>query len=94
MPRRRADIVFTRQRLAVFVDGCYWHGCPEHATSPVNNAAWWRAKLDANVARDRDTDLRLANEGWMVVRVWEHEDMGEAADVIEAAVLDRGLDRG
>lgn len=76
--RRRADIVFTKARVAVFVDGCFWHGCPLHATYPKSNAAWWRAKLAANVARDRDTDRRLAEAGWVVVRGWEHE---QALDV-------------
>lgn len=89
LPRRRADIVFAGQRVAVFVDGCYWHGCPEHATAPKNNADWWRRKLDANVARDRDTDRRLEMAGWLVIRVWEHEESSEAADRVEAAVRSR-----
>src|SRR4051812_7431931 len=59
--RRRADIVFTRARVAVYVDGCYWHRCPEHGTTPKNNAEWWAAKLQRNVERDRDTDRRLAS---------------------------------
>jgi DNA mismatch endonuclease, patch repair protein len=86
VPRRRADVVFTRKRIAVFVDGCYWHGCPKHGTAPKNNADWWRHKLDANVERDRDTDHRLQMAGWMVVRVWEHDDPKDAADRIEAAL--------
>lgn len=86
VPRRRADVVFTRQRVAVFVDGCYWHGCREHATEPKNNADWWRRKLDANIERDRDTDRRLEVAGWMAVRVWEHDDPEHAADRVEAAV--------
>ena len=89
LPRRRADIVFAGQRVAVFVDGCYWHGCPEHATAPKNNADWWRRKLDANVARDRDTDRRLEMAGWLVIRVWEHEESSEAADRVEAVVRSR-----
>lgn len=79
MPRRRADILFTRAKVAVFVDGCFWHGCPEHKTSPVNNAAWWTAKLARNVERDRETDAHLSALGWRVLRVWEHEDMQRAA---------------
>jgi DNA mismatch endonuclease (patch repair protein) len=80
--RRRADVVFSRARLAVFVDGCFWHSCPKHASQPKANAAWWAAKLAANVARDRDTDDRLRRAGWQVVRVWEHEDPQAAADVV------------
>jgi len=71
--RRRADVVFTRARVAVFVDGCFWHSCPLHATSPKANAVWWRTKLDTTVRRDRDTDTALSEAGWLVVRVWEHE---------------------
>lgn len=77
--RRRADVVFTPARVAVFVDGCFWHGCPSHGTRPKANADWWAAKLAGNVARDRDTDARLDAAGWRVVRVWEHEDMRAAA---------------
>ena len=84
--RRRADIVFTRRRVVVYVDGCFWHSCPEHATEPKANQAWWVAKLAANVERDRDTDERLDAAGWQVVRVWEHEDPQEAADRVESAV--------
>lgn len=71
--RRRADIAFTKQRVAVFVDGCFWHGCPDHVTWPKENADWWRAKLEANQLRDRDTDERLRRAGWETIRVWEHE---------------------
>jgi DNA mismatch endonuclease (patch repair protein) len=84
--RRRADVVFTRSRVAVFVDGCFWHACPIHATWPKANADWWRAKLKANVERDRDTDRRLGDAGWSVVRVWEHESAADAADRVEDAV--------
>ncbi|MTV24063.1 very short patch repair endonuclease [Nitriliruptoraceae bacterium ZYF776] len=87
--RRRADIVFTRLRVAIFVDGCFWHACPQHATAPKANADWWRAKLETNVARDRDTDARLEEAGWTVVRVWEHEPPPEAADRIEAVLRKR-----
>ena len=80
----RPDIVFTRARLAVFVDGCFWHRCPEHGTQPKNNGAWWAAKLDGNVARDRRQEQQLVDEGWTVVRIWEHEVVGEACDRIEA----------
>ena len=83
--RRRADVVFTRARLAVFVDGCFWHRCPEHSTSPRSNADWWREKLDRNVRRDRDTDRALREAGWKVLRVWEHETAEVAADQVQAA---------
>lgn len=77
--RNRADIVFGPARVAVYVDGCFWHRCPEHATIPKNNREWWLRKLEANVRRDRDVDLKLARAGWLVVRIWEHEDPEEAA---------------
>jgi DNA mismatch endonuclease (patch repair protein) len=84
--RRRADIAFPRQRIAVFVDGCFWHGCPEHATWPKQNADWWRDKIEANRRRDADTDARLKEQGWSVVRVWEHEAPEPAAQTIEDAI--------
>jgi DNA mismatch endonuclease, patch repair protein len=84
--RRRADIVFTARRIAVFVDGCYWHACPVHATWPTASAEWWRAKLEGNVRRDRDTDQRLAEAGWVSLRVWEHDDPMAAADRVESAL--------
>ena len=85
LPRRRADIVFTRQHLAVFVDGCFWHKCPEHATFPKTNAEWWRQKLQRNWDRDRETDIILTTNGWEVIRVWEHEDIGYAiTGILEA----------
>lgn len=84
--RRTADIAFPRLRIAVFVDGCFWHGCPEHGTWPKANAEWWREKIDSNRSRDADTDRKLAEAGWCVVRVWEHEQPEVAARVIEAAV--------
>ncbi|MEU4376954.1 DNA mismatch endonuclease Vsr [Pseudonocardia alni] len=93
LPRRRADVVFTRQRVAVFVDGCFWHSCPVHATRPRANRGWWETKLAGNVTRDRDTDERLRSAGWHVVRFWEHEDPRAAADAVES-VLDDGADRG
>lgn len=84
--RRRADIVFGPAKVAVYVDGCFWHSCPEHATVPKNNREWWIAKLAANVARDRDTDRQLSEAGWRVIRVWEHEDMEAAAGRVMRAV--------
>ncbi|MBX3464904.1 MAG: DNA mismatch endonuclease Vsr [Planctomycetes bacterium] len=87
--RRRADIVFARARVAVFVDGCFWHCCPKHASWPKANALWWRRKLLGNVRRDRDTDQALRAAGWLVIRVWEHQPPHEAAHRIRAAVRRR-----
>lgn len=84
--RRRADLVFPRLRVAVYVDGCFWHRCPDHATDPKRNGQWWAAKLAANVARDRATDAALTEAGWRVVRVWEHEPAAAAADRVQAVV--------
>jgi DNA mismatch endonuclease (patch repair protein) len=81
--------VFVRARVAVFVDGCFWHCCPVHGSSPTRNAAWWRRKLDLNKERDEDTDRRLRESGWEVIRVWEHEVATEAADRIEDVVRRR-----
>jgi DNA mismatch endonuclease (patch repair protein) len=87
--RVRPDLVFGPARVAVFVDGCFWHRCPVHATHPVANAEYWQAKFDRNVTRDRADDAALADAGWTVVRVWEHEDPVEAAARIERAVRAR-----
>ena len=89
--RRRADVLFTRARVAVFIDGCFWHGCPEHATWPRHNARFWRTKIETNRARDRDTDQRLERGGWTVIRAWEHEKSEAVADRVELAVRDAGL---
>jgi DNA mismatch endonuclease, patch repair protein len=84
--RRRADVVFTRARVAVFVDGCFWHGCPDHGTKPKANAVWWAEKLAANQRRDRETNEKLCTAGWNVIRVWEHDNMRLAAERIRAQV--------
>ena len=76
--RCEADVVFPRERLAVFIDGCFWHGCPEHATRPAANRDWWATKLDRNVERDAQNDLRLREAGWVVLRIWEHEGVADA----------------
>jgi DNA mismatch endonuclease (patch repair protein) len=78
----RADIVFTRRRLAVFVDGCFWHGCPIHGGRPKRNSIYWDAKIARNRERDAEQSARLAASGWTVVRVWEHEDPTIAAQHI------------
>jgi len=82
------DIVFTRARLAVYVDGCFWHCCPEHGTKPEANADYWQTKLMRNVARDRDTDARLSAIGWTVLRAWEHEPPEELANRIDALLTE------
>ncbi len=87
--RRRADVVFGPAKVAVFVDGCFWHLCPQHATFPRANADWWREKLERNRERDRDTDRLLFDQGWLPVRVWEHDEMAEAAIRIVGLVHDR-----
>lgn len=88
-PRRVADIVFPGPRVAVFVDGCFWHGCPEHATWPKKNADFWREKIEANRARDADTNSRLEQLGWEVVRIWSHEAAADAAGRIARIVRER-----
>jgi DNA mismatch endonuclease (patch repair protein) len=80
-------------RLAVYVDGCFWHGCPEHHTRPRVNSEWWTWKIQRNRARDADTNRRLTDAGWSVVRVWEHEDPDVAADRVERAVRARLAER-
>ncbi|MGI8875780.1 MAG: very short patch repair endonuclease [Egibacteraceae bacterium] len=77
--RRRADIVFPRQRVAVYVDGCFWHGCPEHGLVPRAHRDYWLEKIGRNRERDAETDAALREAGWMVVRVWEHEESTVAA---------------
>jgi DNA mismatch endonuclease (patch repair protein) len=77
--RRTADMVFTRARVAVFMDGCFWHGCPEHHTKSATNAAYWAEKVRRNRERDAETDRLLAEAGWHVIRIWEHEDPCQAA---------------
>ncbi|MGW0833510.1 very short patch repair endonuclease [Streptomyces prunicolor] len=86
MARRRIDVAFTRTRVAVLIDGCFWHGCPEHATRPKANAEWWREKLDRNMARDRETTEHLIARGWTVLRFWEHESPDTVAARVAATV--------
>ncbi|MDX3711249.1 very short patch repair endonuclease [Streptomyces europaeiscabiei] len=86
MQRRTIDIFFGKAKIAIFMDGCFWHGCPEHATWPKANAEWWRNKLDKNVARDRETTEFLRSAGWTVLRFWEHESAKDVARRIGEAV--------
>ncbi|PDP89095.1 very short patch repair endonuclease [Glycomyces fuscus] len=84
--RRTADLVFKGPRIAVFVDGCFWHGCPSHHRPSNTNATFWRDKVEGNRARDRDTDRMLTEAGWRVVRIWEHEDVASAAERVARLV--------
>jgi DNA mismatch endonuclease (patch repair protein) len=84
--RRTADMVFPKAHVAVFIDGCFWHGCPQHHRPARRNAEFWTAKIEGNRARDADTDARLHAAGWTVIRIWEHEPPSEAASKINAAV--------
>jgi DNA mismatch endonuclease (patch repair protein) len=86
----RPDIVFTKAKVAVFIDGCFWHCCPDHGTQPRANTAYWRAKLGRNVERDRENTMALASQGWEVVRVWEHVPVAMAvAEIIQRVLIAR-----
>lgn len=87
--RRRADVVFPRERVAVFMDGCFWHACPQHGNAPKTNSAWWAEKLAANAARDQHTDMLLQEAGWRVLRFWEHEEPSAAAERVLRLLLER-----
>ena len=87
--RRTADVVFTRRKVAVFVDGCFWHGCPEHYRPPTTNDGYWRGKLERNTSRDDRVNALLAEAGWEVVRIWEHESPTDAAARIARLVRTR-----
>lgn len=88
--RRRADLVFPRKRIAVFVDGCFWHGCPEHFTVSKTNPTYWAEKVEVNRRRDRDTDAELQERGWRVIRIWEHEDVDSAVAKVLDAINEAG----
>lgn len=90
--RRTADVLFRRQRVAIFVDGCFWHSCPEHGSQPKANNEWWESKLRTNSERDADTNRRLEEAGWTVIRVWEHERPRAAAATIRR-ILDEEAGR-
>lgn len=87
--RRTADMVFRPSKVAVFVDGCFWHRCPDHATNPKANSDYWKPKLERNVERDRETDRLLAESGWVSIRIWEHEDPRTAAKRVQRIVTRR-----
>lgn len=91
--RVRPDIVFTRRRVAVFVDGCFWHGCPQHYIPPRSNAEFWAEKIHHNVDRDLRDTAALAQHGWTVVRIWEHEEVPDAVAAILRALGSTGADR-
>ena len=85
-PRRVADVAFPGRKIAVFVDGCFWHGCPEHGTWPKHNGEFWREKIEANRRRDADTNDRLRSAGWTVLRFWSHESPMDAARTVAETV--------
>lgn len=85
--RTRADLAWRGRKLAVFIDGCFWHGCPLHSTQPKANSHWWRAKIASNVDRDRRADETLTDRGWRVLRFWEHEDPETVVAAIRAALV-------
>jgi DNA mismatch endonuclease (patch repair protein) len=85
-PRRVADVAFPGLKIAIFVDGCFWHGCPQHGTWPKQNAEFWRQKIEANRLRDADTNSRLLEIGWTVLRFWEHESPIEATEIVAQTV--------
>jgi DNA mismatch endonuclease (patch repair protein) len=92
--RWRVDIAFTRRRVAVFIDGCFWHGCPEHGTIPLTNADYWVPKLARNVGRDRQCDADYVAAGWKVLRFWEHEEPEAVARAIDAELRARDVGGG
>lgn len=94
--RVRPDLVFTRRRVAVFVDGCYWHRCPQHGRMPADPTGYWAAKLQRNVDRDRAVDEALRTAGWQVLRIWEHVPVAQAVCDVDAALrvnVDAGSSR-
>lgn len=90
LPRRSIDIAFTRAKVAVLIDGCFWHGCPDHGQVPTANQAWWAAKLARNHERDLATTAHLEHLGWTVLRVWEHTSAQEAFGQVDGFLGGRG----
>jgi DNA mismatch endonuclease (patch repair protein) len=86
---RKADVLFPNEKVAIFVDGCFWHGCPIHGTQAKANAEFWHEKIEANKRRDLDTNRQLQENGWLVIRAWEHENPQEVAQRIDKVVTDR-----
>jgi DNA mismatch endonuclease, patch repair protein len=93
MSRRRSDVTFVKWRTVVFVQGCFWHACPQHRHEPVHNAEWWREKFEGNVRRDADTDAHLVRIGWVPLRIWEHETVDAAVAKVVEALARRGHPR-
>ncbi|MDN4473373.1 very short patch repair endonuclease [Demequina zhanjiangensis] len=91
--RRTADLLFRPTKVAVFIDGCFWHSCPEHATSPKANSDYWLPKLERNRERDAETNQLLTDSGWLVLRFWEHEDPEDVARAVVEAVRERRAER-
>lgn len=91
--RRRADLAFPTERVAVFVDGCYWHGCPEHYIASKSNTDYWSEKIERNRARDADTDSALIAAGWRVVRAWQHENPDVVAEAVAVIIRMRRAER-
>ena len=87
--RTTVDIVFGPAKVAVFVDGCFWHRCPQHGTLPKANSEWWLTKLEGNVTRDRRNDAALTSRGWKVIRLWEHDDPERSAELVARTVRQR-----
>jgi DNA mismatch endonuclease (patch repair protein) len=87
--RRSADLVFTTAKVAVFIDGCYWHGCPQHYVPAKTNIAYWSEKIERNRSRDADTDSRLIAQGWLPLRIWAHVGPEQAAELVAQAVTER-----
>lgn len=86
LPRRSIDVALPGRKVAIFIDGCYWHRCPRHHVPAKHNAAWWSQKLEANVRRDEETTRHLTDAGWHVVRFWEHDDVPFMVEHVQALV--------